>query len=98
MQLIVSTNRENCITLNSYQPLILHRPYVKIPSRSQTNATHFWLCRQSPNPRAQMLLHPVNWPAPGLLAKRMNETPSYRLGEHFVAGIEVLCGITLKAS
>jgi hypothetical protein len=30
VQLIESTNRENYITLNSYQPLSLHRPYVKI--------------------------------------------------------------------
>jgi hypothetical protein len=50
---------------------------------------HVW---QSPHPRAQMFLRPVNKPASALLAKRMNETASNRLREYPVADIEALRG------
>lgn len=60
----------------------MHRPYVKIPSQT-------W---QRPNPRAQMLLCPVDQPTPALLAQRMNVTARNGLGEHLVAGIKALRG------
>ena len=47
---------------------------------------------QSPNPRAQMLLCPVNQSAPALLAKRVNEPSCDGLGKHLVAGVEPLRG------
>jgi hypothetical protein len=37
VQLMDRTNRKNYVALNSYQPLVLHRPYAKIHLRSRTN-------------------------------------------------------------
>ena len=51
MQLIVSTNLDNYITLNSYQPLISHRSYVKMRARLAP-IWHRGLFRVLPLPRA----------------------------------------------